>query len=260
MKAKWLLVDLGNSRIKWAWLREGRRGPAQAQEADKRPAFFSQPAPAQLLICSVACETVNATFGDWCRQQWQIQPQWFRSSASFMGVTNAYREPERLGNDRWLAMIAARHLFGGPLIVVDAGTAMTIDLVDAKGQHQGGWILPGLGLQQRLLLRNTDIQPLSPEEMEAQPQQMALAQTPDTGPGLDTRGCIASGTLASVAGALEFVLKALDRGPQWREATLVLSGGEASIIAPCLSQSYTLAPELLLDGLALVAQHLESAP
>lgn len=247
----WLLIDLGNSRLKWAWLKNGQRSDAQVISYDKvhitplLDGLWNQK-PAQILICSVAAEATNKAITTWCQNHWSLEPQWFRSSASSLGISNAYQQPERLGNDRWLSLIAARHLFTGPLAVVDAGTALTIDLLDADNQHQGGWILPGIGLQQRTLYQNTDIQP-------------DQSSTPQLIPGQNTRDCIANGSLAAALGAIGLIGQQLAAKPAWQGLKWVLTGGEASIIARDFPWPCELQPELLLDGLALIAR-LENSP
>jgi type III pantothenate kinase len=255
MGPDWLLADLGNSRLKWAWLRAGQRGPAEAISQDKRlplapllgDIWAAAPAPRRVLICSVADDERNRQLADWCQNQWQLTPDWFRSSGELLGLHNAYLEPTRLGNDRWLAMLAARHLCTGPVAVIDCGTAMTIDLVNAQGQHQGGWILPGLGLQRQALLGNTAI------------RQPASTKT-TLAPGVDTASCIANGILLGTLGALHLVARQLEGHPEWQAMNWVLTGGEAGIIAPFLPWPSRLLPELLLDGLALLAQHLDESP
>lgn len=249
MESEWLLVDLGNSRLKWAWLSRGLRSQAQAVKYEKDrlgPLLESlwEQRPEQILICSVTAEATNKQISDWCQNHWSLEPQWFRSSASYLGISNAYQEPGRLGNDRWLGLIVARHLFAGPLAVVDAGTALTIDLLDANNQHQGGWILPGIGLQQRALYQKTDI------NTDIQPDQKPV---PQTVPGHNTRDCIANGSLAAALGAIHLIGQQLAAQPAWQGLKWVLTGGEASIIAPDFPWPCELQPELLLDGLALVA-------
>jgi type III pantothenate kinase len=255
MGPDWLLVDLGNSRLKWAWFSEERRCPAEAMPHDRSQSlapllndiWAAAPAPRRVLICSVASAEYNAQITHWCQNQWQLTPDWFRSSGELLGLRNAYLEPERLGNDRWLAMLAARQRLDGPLAVVDCGTALTIDLINAQGQHQGGWILPGLGLQHQALLGNTAI------------RQPASAWA-TLAPGLDTASCIANGTLLGALGALQMVARQLQDQPQWQGLRWVLGGGEASIIAPFLPWPHELLPDLLLDGLALLALHLDRSP
>jgi type III pantothenate kinase len=252
VKADWLLIDLGNSRLKWAWLNKGQLGPTTAIDyrhgplAPQLEATWPK-APARILICSVASDQTSRTLADWCQGRWSLQPQWFSSSASFLGIRNAYKEPARLGNDRWLGLIAARHLVSGPLAVVDCGTAMTIDLLDAQGQHQGGWILPGLGLQQRALYQRTSISEQACPDISLEP-------------GQDSAHCIANGTLLSAVGTLSLIGEHLAKQKQWQGLCWMLTGGEASIIAPHLPWPYRLQPDLLLEGLALVALHLDTHP
>lgn len=263
MSPDWLLVDLGNSRLKWAWLRAGQRGTAKATSHDRAlplsrlldSLWIDRPAPRRILVCSVTAHEINQQLAAWCQLHWGLTPEWFCSSGEFMGLHNAYLEPRRLGNDRWLAMLAARHLCTGPMAVIDCGTAMTIDLVNAQGQHQGGWILPGLTQQRLALLGNTAIRPTTGTAAQSQ-----LQSAIDLTPGQDTASCIANGGLLCALGAIQLLARQLEGHPEWQAMNWMLTGGEAGIIAPFLPWPSQLLPELLLDGLALLAQHLDRSP
>jgi type III pantothenate kinase len=167
--------------------------------------------------------------------------------ASACGVRSAYAQPEKLGVDRWLSVIAAYHRAAGAACVVDAGTALTLGVVDARGQHLGGLIAPGLGTQRRSLRKETQVR--------AQDGQDSLAWL-----GTDTDMAVAWGTLHGVLGLIERVYAGI-----WREhegIVPILTGGEAEILRPYLDPAWQLAPDLVLEGLARVAleaAHLGSA-
>lgn len=231
-----LLVDLGNSRAKWAWLAQGQLG---AMQAGTLAELLRQPPPSQLWLSSVAASAQLA----------QLQQAWptsvchvVSSEVAAGGVINGYREPQRLGVDRWLALVAARQLCRAPQLVVDAGTALTIDLLDEFGQHKGGWIMPGLQLLQRALIGGT---------AAVRPQGGAAAE------------CFGRDTAAAVSGGCQQMLLGAVRQAQAEarqllatsfKPRLLLSGGDGPLLAELLAEPCLLLPDLVLRGLACWAR------
>ncbi|MBU0501391.1 MAG: type III pantothenate kinase [Gammaproteobacteria bacterium] len=241
-----LLVDIGNSRLKWALLLDGIRG-AQHSEPYRPgqlvallPRIWQGIRPQRILIASVASEAVNREIAHWSEATWGLPPEFMRSQAQCLGVTNGYREPERLGIDRWLALIAAYHRCGGSVGVVDAGSAVTIDLVDGQGRHRGGWILPGVALQGRCLRANTAI-----------PAFDDLA--PVLAPGHATAEAIANGGLLAVAGAIEQAARIVAVRGDLPGIRWVLTGGDGDRLANLLTLEFEIMDGLVMDGLHLMA-------
>ena len=153
-----------------------------------------------------------------------------------LGLRNGYAEPLRLGADRWLAMIAAWADTPADCIVVDAGTALTVDAIGADGQHRGGIIAAGLQTSEKAVLGAT---------------RFPTRQTPLTvhaGLGLDTEACVRQGAMLSALGAIDRA------SAQLPGARRVITGGDAQVLHPHLGGDWKLRPCLVLEGLLLVAQ------
>ncbi|MES2932235.1 MAG: type III pantothenate kinase [Pseudomonadota bacterium] len=251
----WLLIDVGNTRLKWAavpappapaqlgqWLACGNAGLADLGQLTAK--WRAMPI-GRILVANVA--------GDAIRRQLErlfamsaapvaIEVEWFASSASAAGVRSRYRRPEQLGCDRFAAAIGAHALFPAqPLIVASCGTATTIDAVSADGVFIGGLILPGLDLMTTSLAKNT-----------AQLPQVNQGNEKRSLPFADnTDDAILSGCIAAQVGAIERAVR-LHPDPAVT-ATCVLAGGAAKSIAPVLSVPYNMVDNLVLVGLHAVA-------
>ena len=159
-----------------------------------------------------------------------------KSQAHAFGVYNAYQQPEKLGVDRWLALVAVRNHYQLPACIVDCGTAITVDLIDADGKHQGGLISPGLTLMKKSLAAGTEA--------------LQFHETNyDFGPANFTEAAIYSGTLAAAVGLIEHVLTKQSNAMQ-----LILTGGDAEIIATQLAIKPIIDADLVLRGLAIVLE------
>jgi len=159
-----MLLDIGNTNLKWAWLQDGAPGQVtsishkeQTLERLTASQWASIQPPTQTYISNVAGTDIEQQLRNWITQHWSHEPRFIRATANACGVINAYREPARLGVDRWLTLIALRARFSSPVCVLDCGTAVTIDVLGLSGQHLGGLILPGFGLMQHALLEHTSI-------------------------------------------------------------------------------------------------------
>ncbi|HXR51416.1 MAG TPA: type III pantothenate kinase, partial [Steroidobacteraceae bacterium] len=143
-----LLLDAGNSRIKWALVREGRLGPLQAAEVGDADALgeWLERAPEieRVLASSVAGPEVERALGNALRRGGAPAAEFMQSSARAAGVSNGYRNPQQLGVDRWVGAVAAWNLAGcyRTVCAISIGTALTIDVVDHDGVHRGGLIAP----------------------------------------------------------------------------------------------------------------------
>ena len=235
-----LLIDMGNSRLKWG-LHEHNK------IISGLPIFYSKNFKEQLLSVwsaikspdSLLISCVNESGGLSTLQQVASQ-LWpgikiirAKSVAEGYGVKNAYQHPEKLGVDRWLAMLASRKLYPFSTCIVDCGTAVTIDLVDIDGQHLGGLIAPGLTLMKKSLAQGA-------EDLEFFEQQFPL------GLADNTEAAIYNGTLFSIVGLIEnFMFK--NQGFQ-----AILTGGDAETVANELSMHSIIQTDLVLQGLAVV--------
>jgi type III pantothenate kinase len=244
-----LLIDAGNTRIKWARLRGAKRGPARALawsagniERIAKQIFGDGAQWQQVLVASVAGTAVNAALRRAARAAGAPAPVFIHSTSRLAGVTNAYHVPAHLGVDRWLAMIGARALWPRQaLCLVSIGTAITVDVLDARGRHRGGWIIPGPRLMVDALLARTAL---------IKRRANAPGAVVRTTPGLwarDTRSAIEVGALQASDAVVSHSHREAVRLLK-RPVLLVLSGGGARANANSIH-----APELVLDGLAVLA-------
>lgn len=236
-----LLIDIGNTSLKWAWLTEAGLSPVERIAHEGMDGSFpeacwsGQTPPSKVLIANVASVELEQLICEWIKNRWAIEPAVVRVTATALGVTNAYGDPGRLGVDRWLTLIAVHQQMSGDVCIVDCGTAITIDVIENQGRHQGGLILPGFNLMREALLDKTRI----PRTELAQPVEFL---------GKDTAGCIASAALYSAATLVDRVMAVTT---QQRRAmpSLVLTGSDAEQLAGALDSPYEVIPDLVMRGL-----------
>ncbi len=246
-----LLLDAGNSRLKWAVLRNGQfeHGGAIAQSGSAIKEFASATwgdldAPDAVMVANVAGEPLRRALNSWVKRHWKLTPDYLVATAEQFGVLNAYAEPERLGIDRWLALLAARELHDGPLCVIDCGTALTIDVLAQDNRHLGGLIVPGIQLMRDALAGRSEIIRLQIEQ--ATPQQVTLL-------GTDTGSAVSGGTLYAVVALIDRILADL-RSEFGSQLHCILTGGDVPQLQSILSQSTQFEADLVLLGLARIAR------
>ncbi len=232
------LLDIGNSRIKSAaW--DGHQLRAEAVHT-----HGGDPAQSLAAWSWQGIDTVWITHVTGAAQEPHmnavlrtngITPHYARTEIQREGLRNAYEEPLRLGVDRWLAMVGA-WCRGQPLVVADAGTALTVDVVSADGQHRGGLIAPGLHTMQQAVLGATRF-----ATRETEPHYHA-------GVARSTEGCVRQGAYLACLGAIDRAGSAA--GPQARR---ILTGGDAEVLLPQLA-GWEHRPLLVLEGLLKLAQ------
>ena len=239
-----LVLDLGNSRCKWALAgADLKPGSALAYGEDFARAldqtFGPLPRPVQVAAVSVAGAALTDTLAQWVKHHWSLDLMRFSARPAQCGVTNTYKDPAQLGADRWAALIAARVRVPGAACVVDCGTAVTVDALDAGGVFRGGVILPGLALMRAALQQRT---------------QGVNAAEGDTGSVLahTTADGVAAGTLFGLAGAIDRILdeQSAELGAAPR---VLLTGGDAPVLQALLRHTTQLAPDLVLEGVARMA-------
>jgi type III pantothenate kinase len=162
-----------------------------------------------------------------------LRVQWVEAREEQCGVRNTYAEPARLGPDRWAALIGARHLHAGACVVVNAGTTLTADALNAEGIFVGGFIVPGFTLMRAALASNTALLKLGDGHFSFFPDNTADAMY--------------SGALNALAGAVDRMLHYLNETGE-AEASILLSGGDATLLEPMLSAP-RLVDNLVLEGL-----------
>lgn len=240
-----LLLDAGNTRVKWAvvdgerWMAEGVFAHAEAHAL--RDTLKRFPALRQAFGVNVAGDCCGDALQQ-CASAHGVPLRWLVASPSQCGVTNLYEEPGQLGPDRWAALIGARALHAGPAIVVCAGTATTVDLLDAAGRFHGGLILPGEQLMRRSLARDT--------------AQLPLADGDPQDPPRNTIDAIVTGCLYAQTGAIE---RMFARIATETDARCLLAGGNAPRLEPLLSIPVRRIDNLVLRGVAVLAASCEAA-
>ena len=236
-----LAIDAGNTRIKWGlhdgqgWL---RRGAVATAEASKLSLPQAQRAVASNVAGAVVARHLQAA----CANAGAAL-QVIASAAAALGVTNGYRAPTQLGTDRWASLIAAHRAVEGHKLVANAGTALTIDALDAGGHFLGGLIVPGPALMRSSLDRGTAQLRLTEGSYEEFPRT-----TPDA---------VTTGALLAAAGAVIKMADAMGRRG-YRPQQIVLSGGAAQELAPHLPFAPVIHENLVLDGLVLLALETSS--
>jgi type III pantothenate kinase len=237
-----LQVDVGNSGAKWRLLVAGAvrdRGLYREADVASRQALLGcAEALDAIWVASVASDADNAVLAQLLGRRWGLEVWFARSEAQTLGLRNSYAEPGRMGVDRWLAMLAARARRDGRLLVVDAGSALTIDLVAADGRHEGGYIIPGPLLMERALLLDTDRVRFS------EPAEYSLS------PGASTAQAVRHGIALAQAGAVSLALQAAADEPP----AVLFTGGGGAWLAATLGDVGEFVPDLVLEGLQLAGQ------
>ncbi len=246
-------IDIGNTRLKWAQYSSPQPGAVLLahgavfletidQLADTE--WRGLPAPSSMLGCVVAGEGVKRRVEEQL-EIWDLEPRWVSSAKQGCGVVNSYDHPTRLGVDRWVALIGARHrvLAQGrprPALVVMVGTAVTVDAIDASGCFLGGLILPGFGLMLRALEMGT-----------------AGLKAP-TGEAVDfptnTSDALMSGGSDAIAGAVERMHRKL-LARTGEAPALIMTGGAAVKLAPITDLPFETVDTLIFEGLLQLQSH-----
>jgi type III pantothenate kinase len=249
-RARILLVDIGNTRVKWATLDGGRPGRQQAaphagwSRADfARHLFKGRGRFERIVAVSVAGPRIDKLFTAAARERTGLVPEFFVSKRRVAGVTTMYVEPWRLGADRFVAAIGAHRLARKrPVCVVGIGTALTLDLVDEAGRHLGGAIVPAPGLMKDSLLSKT-----SGIRRRAQGGSAAAAFF-----ARSTRAAIEHGSRYAAAAIID---RAVDEARRilGRRPLVVLTGGGAAPLRALIHSAHEFVPDLVLRGLAVVA-------
>ena len=244
-----LAIDAGNSRVKWGWLEDdGQGGPRWANIATVsliefaassdhiNPFSITHEDPECIIISNVAGDGAHQLLVNWT-SIFDTVPLWLKAERERCGVKNLYERPELLGPDRWAALIAARALHHGASLVVNAGTATTVDMLAADGSFLGGAILPGVELMRFVLHEHTGRLPI---------EQGSYCDTPR-----NTHDAIETGCRHAQAGAIERMYRV------FREVAAaplcIVAGGAGRTLVDQLTMPRRYVENLVLDGLAHIA-------
>ncbi len=256
-----LLVDIGNSQIKWC---RAATGGETMQPAHAFP--WEHELLANLLdnnwgslkdsvtkvsVANVAGEQALDILNQWCLDHWKITPQFVTTTPQFGGIKNGYENYQGLGIDRWLAVIAAHHLYPESAnIIVDCGSAITVDAVLPSGEHLPGPILLGQRNMIDSLLSKTDLSKFFSTESDAGQQQENLQAVVK-----DTKSAILSGAKFATSRALDAIVDNIEEQlPQSSNINVIATGGAAQSVMSLSTlftrKAYIHEPDLVLKGLA----------
>lgn len=231
-----LEIDAGNTFIKWRCRRAGdtilARGRWLTAEFSEACLGDCPQNPQQVWASSVAGPGFEQRLSAAVASCWQVPVRFARTAAATAGVRNSYADPSRMGVDRWLVMLAAWQRHRAPCCIVDCGSAITVDLLDARGWHEGGYILPGLRLMRQVLEGATAGVQVDREISEF-----------DLSPGRDTSSAVVQGTNMAFA-ALAHWLE--DRSANRH---LLVTGGDGQLFHQLAGAQGEYVPDLVLDGL-----------
>jgi type III pantothenate kinase len=239
-----LLIDAGNTRIKWA-IAESFADEIVASgvvsENWGEVSVFATQVDSVWVSCVAGRSVVNEIFTE-VRSAFEVDAQLVSVSASAGGLTNNYADLDRLGVDRWVAAIGARAVAKhGALIVIDAGTAITIDLVTEDNCFEGGVILPGFAsMHDALLERTAGID--------------SYRQPVDSVVGKNTRECVNSGVQYGMVGAIERIVAEMRAILGDAPPRVMVMGGDASAITAYSNLKVELQSNMIFNGLMLLSK------
>lgn len=240
-----LLLDLGNTRLKWAavsgdaWLAHGAVDWSVDVSAALAEPWRALSRPRSVVSASVVAAAREQQIAEHLRQLGWPEPRWLRTPAFACGVRNAYAQPQRLGVDRFLAMVDARARARSAAMLIGVGTALTLDALTGDGIHLGGLIAPGPLLMQRSLLAET---------AQVRPQQTGrLGGLAD-----NTADAVVSGCWGACAGLVERFVRE-HRGVLGGAPRVLLSGGDAPTLQPLLDFPSVIVVDAVLHGLSVWA-------
>jgi type III pantothenate kinase len=254
-----LQIDAGNTRIKWRVIEGSRVGIKGSEAVDKgcrtvdkggrtvaegtqltTSILAGEPlllptvtALTMAQLSNVAGDTVIATLSKQLRAQFAISLQVAKVSPQVGLVSCGYTSPDTLGIDRWLVVLAAFEKTGRAAVVVDAGSALTVDIVNSEGVHQGGYIVPGVRLLQESLWQGTD---------QVKVDQSGSGEPPI--PGVTTEQAVSHGCILMLAAFIERLVAE-------HRAELIITGGDALLLKSQLAVKADYCPDLVLDGLSV---------
>lgn len=245
-----LLVDIGNSSVKWAnYSTHGltsmliKKYPRNVSRDFFKECWKELDKPNEVYVSSVADDFVWQELAEACNELWNIKAQKVVSSKEGYGLVNVYNDATTLGSDRWCAMLGGLQNTSSAFLIIDAGSALTIDMVSEKGKHLGGHIVPGLGMMRESLGHQTALVKTKLSKNNA--ISLSLANT--------TIQCVESGIYLSVVKLIEAVYER--ESQQVKQITCFLTGSDAEDIAGLLAFKSIIMPDLVLRGLAVIASN-----
>jgi len=234
-----VLVDIGNTRTKYCLVEHGERSSPKALSNESLGSKFLTEqfySATKVIVASVSHNELTDNIISWCKQN-GVDFERVESEANKNRVVTAYQQPRQLGIDRWLALVgAAEFMPNKNLLIIDAGTATTYDLIAANGQHQGGWILAGVNMLITTVLANTKQVHANDQEKE----QLVF--------GTNTSENVHNAAWAATVGAVELAIsQSSHQGVLIDE--IILTGGNAHILSSLMTQKNVVIEDLVFIGL-----------
>jgi type III pantothenate kinase len=239
-----LVIDSGNTAIKWG-LHDGDRWVArgitlQSERMTMTQAWIKLPVPSSIIVSNVAGLSVVKDLES-LLTLWPVQPKWITTQASQCGVRNCYSNPGQLGCDRWAALIAAWYILRQGCLVINVGTAMTVDALTDTGEFVGGIIVPGLGLMKQTLASRIDaLSFLASGSFQDFPN--------------NTENALYSGVIHALAGSLERMYDRLLVYLNKQGIPAILSGGDAALLSAHIRVPHRVVNDLVLEGLVVISR------
>ena len=237
-----LNLDIGNSRIKWQTQGDdgGYSGGICNTVSELIGILVDRGIlPSRVRVSCVGKKSQIKALNAWLIQHRLRQCELAVAGASSGSVHSGYEQPAQLGVDRWLAVCAAWQCVGGPVVVVDAGSALTVDFIDGDACHLGGYIVPGLSMQQASLLAATEKVRFGDVSLQS------------TLPGKSTGQAVGRGIARMSSALIERAVLDLGRRLD-AEVSLLLTGGDAAVLGQILEIPFAIEPDLVLQGIALL--------
>ncbi len=254
-------MDIGNSRLKWRLRHEGgavAQGGGNHQLEGAYPNIFSDIADRddiEKIYVSSVVPKLEEEFSQWCKKNWQLEPIYAAVSKFCAGVANGYDDVSQMGVDRWLAVMAAYNIDKSkPCLIVDSGSACTVDSLLSNGVHLGGYIVPGIELMRSALFRDTDRVKLN-----------SISYDEELSAGKSTQMAVSSGLRVMELSLVTFALEELFAAGGG-DIRIVLTGGNGAKLANVLKKQLVkqnlftsvsgiiVEPELVLNGLSLALE------
>jgi type III pantothenate kinase len=245
-----LYLDVGNTALKWRYRYNGKTrqgGGVHCRDWVEQIAVLSAQlgaAPNRIIIGSVAGREADRALREEVFSVLKCEPEFYYSPQSWAGLVNAYDEPSSLGVDRWLAIVEAWHR-SGAAIVIDCGSAITLDVIGRDGRHGGGYIVPGMKMLEHSLASGTGS------------VRVEQGKKKDFVPGVSTSECVYNGILLMCVAFVTDAVVALQNTLQ-DTCSIYMTGGDASALQPFLTAQVDVVPDMVLDGLERVFPQIDA--
>ena len=261
-----LKIDAGNRRIKWTFhefsaddsgvlapTNDGESGFVSSRSTDLTGSLVSElkdvPVPDAVWVSCVGSNEIRSAMQLVCTRLWNVPPVFLASQRRAGGVSNCYQDPETLGVDRWAALVGARSLFSDrPVVVVDAGTAVTVDYLDQAGEFRGGIIFPGLETMLEALS-------LSTGKLKERPAGWGDGRNPGW-LNDNSADAVHNGVMLAAKSTVDCAISShISRDHAGAE--IVVTGGDADIIRAMSDFPMQPVPELVLFGVQVIGEEIQ---